>query len=204
MEQDISGQSDSFEFIYAHYENTCSLVRDAKDNRNKGYIMLCVFAALLFLIPNHPTEISQAISSFIYSKIEVAFDIGITAVRCLVWILTLYTLIRYVQNSLYVERQYAYLGKLEDKMSDYIGKNIIDREGKNYSKDYPLVLNAVDKFYKWFSPTLLIIISGYCIFTEWCGQPICFSLICNTIVALAIIAFTVLYIIAVNSNYDEN
>ena len=61
-------------------------------------------------------------------------------------------MIRYVQDMLYVERQYLYLNKLEKEISYLSSTDIFSREGENYQKDYPIVLNLIDLFYKILMP----------------------------------------------------
>ena len=98
--------------------------------------------------------------------------------------------------SLYVERQYVYLDLLEKRIGALIdsGKeNIFGSEGERYLKDYPMVLNFIDLFYKMFCPLLFSAINIVRIIVEWINNGPRLSTWCDTIVCTAIFVITWFY-----------
>lgn len=123
-----------------------------------------------------------------------------TIIQTLLWILITYVLIRYVQDILYIERQYIYLGKLEEEISASGSINIFECEGKNYQKNYPIVLNLIDLFYKMLMPVLFTTINSIRIFKEWMVfNKVTIALICDTVLFVAIFIITWFYFFEIHS-----
>lgn len=80
----------------------------------------------------------------LYDHYKETFSLSNTIIQTLLWLLIVYVMIRYIQDMLYVERQYIYLDSLEKEISNLGSVNIFAREGANYQKDYPMVLNFID------------------------------------------------------------
>lgn len=111
---------------------------------------------------------------------------GNNTIQTLVWILVVYILIRYCQDTLYVERQYKYLDKIEKTISEELNGSLFDREGSNYLNDYPMVLNFIDLFYKMLMPIIFFIINIVRIVQEWhVFDHVTLALLCDTIMFLA-------------------
>lgn len=103
------------------------------------------------------------------------------------WAILTYTLIRYTQASIYVERAYIYESPLENELG-------IAREGDSYLKDYPVALDFIDLFYKKIFPLAIIIGVFAKSALEW-GDPNYSTIPCliDSALALFIIALMVLY-----------
>lgn len=89
-----------------------------------------------------------------------------TIIQTLLWLLIAYVMIRYIQDVLYIERQYIYLDSLEKEISNLSSIDIFMREGTNYQKDYPMVLNFIDLFYKMLMPIFFVLINTVRIYKE--------------------------------------
>ena len=114
--------------------------------------------------------------------------------QTLVWILIAYVLIRYVQDVVYVERQYPYLNSLEKRIAGMMGSDgLFSREGEHYLRGYPIVLNLIDLFYKTFCPILFTGINIVHIVEEWRGRPGALPTFVDASICLAIVVITGFY-----------
>lgn len=192
----------SVEILYDHYKETFSLSKVAQERRNKSFICLCILEALAFFIVIDPENMFKAMKS--YEKLTVIVGLGHDIIQTLLWMMIVYILIRYVQDMIYVERQYNYLDKMEKRLSDKIKENIFRREGENYLKEYPKVLNLIDLFYKMLMPVLFLIINIFHIVMEWqySGKNI-LSAVCDTVLFLAIFIITWFYFFWIHSKITE-
>lgn len=190
------------ETYYDHYKESNSLSKAAQSRRNKSFAYLCVLEAISFLMIRNPEFICGLLNEAVAKKLESTIQIGTNIIQTLIWILIAYVLVRYVQDVLYVERQYLYLGGLEKKIAKQLGEkeneSIFSREGDNYLRDYPMVLNFIDLFYKMFAPILFAVINVVHIVQEWSYGGSRFSLICDTVICAAILIITWFYFFAIH------
>jgi hypothetical protein len=143
--------------------------------------------AALFLLAVDAKGTFETLSPWV--KIEV----GVAIVQTLVWILLLYISIRYFQLNMSIERQYAYIHKLERQLQ---GAGLsVSREGESYLSGYPKVLDAIHVIYTWVFPLLLILLAAAKAILEWPSPyNIQLAVIIDTIIALIIIVLTILYV----------
>ena len=178
---------DSLEVLYDHYKETFSLSKEAQSRRNKSFIILCVLEALSFFLLIRPEKAIELIHEGINKELDLALHLSNTIIQTLIWLLIVYVMIRYVQDVLYVERQYKYLENLEKELSSTHHIKVFEREGTNYQKDYPMVLNFIDLFYKMLMPILFALINTVRIYKEWTSlDHITIALICDTILFFAL------------------
>ena len=159
---------DTYELLYDHYKETCDLSRQAQARRNKSFIGLCILEALSFLMIIRPSDVLNIFTGEIKDKLDVTLNLSSNILQTLLWVSTTYATIRYVQDVLYIERQYNYMALLEKKLSETM--DVFMREGEHYQKDYPMVLNFIDLFYKMLSPILFLAINIVRIVFEWKRQ----------------------------------
>ena len=74
------------------------------------------------------------------------FDPG--AADIVVWVATLYLFVRYIQLNVGIERGYGYISRLEHELCDEVGTDAFSREGDEYAKRYPRILDLIDLIYK--------------------------------------------------------
>lgn len=179
---------ENLEMLYDHYKETFKLSKEAQSRRNKSFIILCVLEAFSFFLLVRPKKAFEIISSGISKELDVSLQLSNAIIQTLIWLLIVYVMIRYIQDMLYVERQYSYLSNLEKEISQISLTNIFSREGKNYQKDYPIVLNLIDLFYKMLMPMFFMAINMIRIYKEWIvSNGITTALICDSILCIAII-----------------
>ena len=180
--------------LYDHYKETFTLSKEAQSRRNKSFIVLCGLEAVSFLVLVRPEKAFEIIMNGINKELDLTLQVSNTIIQTLLWLLIAYVMIRYIQDTLYVERQYIYLDKLEKAISSNMKINIFTREGENYQNNYPMVLNFIDLFYKMLMPLFLVIINTVRIHKEWItSENITIALICDTVLFGAIFIITWFY-----------
>ena len=104
------------ELLYDHYKETFNLSKEAQNRRNKSFLMLCILEAISFWFLIQPEKVFQLLTDGINNGLDVTLSLSNTIMQTLLWIVTVYILIRYIQDVLYVERQYGYLSALEKQI----------------------------------------------------------------------------------------
>ena len=194
---------DKIELYYDHYKETFKLSKKVQDRRDKLFIWLCILEALSFLMLINPEKILDTLISGINTHFEIEFLFGNTTVQTLLWILIAYTTVRYCQDVLYIERQYIYLDKIEKEISQESSMTSFDREGEEYLKEYPMVLNFVDLFYKMFCPILFMAINIVHIVREWKNAILTLAILSDTMIFMAIFIITWFYFFEIHSKITK-
>lgn len=193
----------TLEILYNHYTETVTLSRQAQERRNKEFVILCAFETLSFLMLLH-ADVAVSLVSFIInaeSSNPLALDIFI--LQTTVWVFILYISIRYCQNTIYVERQYAYITKLEERINQALDNFEFDRESNNYSSDYPPILDIIHFFYTWFSPILFMTINVVKIVLEWRSSKMGIGICCDTIVCAFILLLLIFYLLEMHPKVKQ-
>lgn len=172
--------------LYDHYKETFSLSKEAQARRNKSFIVLCILEAFSFLLLIRPEKAFDFILEGLNKELDMTLQLSNTIIQTLLWLLIVYVMIRYIQDVLYVERQYIYLDNLEKEISNLGAVNIFAREGVNYQKAYPMVLNFIDLFYKMLMPIFFALINIVRIYKEWIlADKITIAIICDTVLFIS-------------------
>lgn len=181
------------ELCYDHYKDTNELNRAAQSRRNRDFMILCILEAISLLMVWNPQFIAAVINDVVRSQIENTMQIGSNVLQTLIWILIAYILVRYIQEVMYIERQYDYLNKLENRINDLLAEKDITREGDSYLQNFPLVLNIIHLFYNLFCPIFFTFINIYHIILEWKNVTGVLSIAADSIICFSIILITLFY-----------
>lgn len=152
-------EMESIEILYDHYKDTYALSKVAQERRNKSFVCLCILETVAYLWAVDPQKMIVALQS--YEILSGFVNLGHEIIQTFLWMMIVYVLIRYVQDMIYVERQYGYLTKLEIKISSIVADEMFSRESSNYLKEYPKILNLIDLFYKMVMPVLFLVLNLY-------------------------------------------
>lgn len=173
----------SIDILYDHYKETYQLSKEAQARRNKSFLLLCLLEALSFFISIRPEKAFELLQSGIQEQLGFPLSSQTAILQTLLWIVIIYIFIRYVQDMLYIERQYLYLEQLEQALSHSLDTWELARESRHYRQDYPVVLNLIDLFYKLFMPVFFTVINTLRIYREWAYPPqnSMLSRICDTV-----------------------
>lgn len=123
---------DILDVLYDHYKETFSLSKEAQGRRNKSFVILCVLEAVSFLLLIRPEMAFELILKGINKDIETPLQLSNTIIQTLIWLLIVYVMIRYIQDMLYIERQYTYLDKLEKEISNLTIYRMLSKSMTNH------------------------------------------------------------------------
>lgn len=191
-------EMESIEILYDHYKDTYALSKVAQERRNKSFVCLCILETVAYLWAVDPQKMIVALQS--YEILSGFVNLGHEIIQTFLWMMIVYVLIRYVQDMIYVERQYGYLKKLEIKISSIVADEMFSRESSNYLKEYPKILNLIDLFYKMVMPVLFLVINFVHIIMEWqYDQKNMLSVLCDSFIFTAIFIITWFYFFWIHS-----
>ena len=191
---------DTLDVLYDHYKETFNLSKEAQSRRNKSFLVLCILEAFSFLVLIRPEKAFELILDGINAELDMTLQVSNTIVQTMLWLLITYVMIRYIQDMLYVERQYIYLDKLEKEISSIMQINIFEREGGHYQQNYSMISNIIDLFYKMFMPVFFVIINIVRIHKEWVlADKVTTALICDTVLCVAMFIITWFYFFEIHS-----
>jgi hypothetical protein len=177
----------SEELYYDHYKDTFAEQKGYLARRNKLTLYLFLLLMVLGFQLENPQTIELFTNKLIVSKVPDA-TIGFDIINLLFELLFLWVVVSYYQVNFTVERTYKYIHAIEAKLSS--NEFSINREGKDYKKDYPFLLTLVHWFYIIALPILVIVFSVLKIIH--CRD---YGFVALQIVVLAVvIIFSILYI----------
>lgn len=202
-----NNRQDAVNIIYDHYKETYQLSRQARQRRNKSFIILCILEALSFLLLIRPEQAWNLMIDSISRRLDITLTLGNTILQTLLWLLIIYVTIRYIQDVFYIERQYSYIGRLEAAMAAImqdaingsktlsVNSSLFLRESDNYLTDYPIVLNLIDLFYKTLIPVIFIVINTVRIYHEWAfiGYKMTLAFFCDSVMYVSLFIITWFY-----------
>jgi uncharacterized membrane protein (DUF485 family) len=193
---------EKLDILYDHYKETFLLSSEAQKKRNILFVSLTVSITVLFLFFIDSNSVIEMISGYLNNNISVGLSISTAIIQTFVWVIVLYLFIRYIQTNIYIERQYSYIEQLEQNISKEL-QGTFTRESKNYLNKYPIVLDVIDIIYKWVFPVLSILLIAVKLISEWVQKNNIISCIVDSVIAIAIILLSVLYLIFLHPRKEK-
>ena len=196
----------SEEILYDHYKDTFEQQKKYLRRRDGLTVLLFVVVGLMLLYGYIPGTLQSALGGYIEKQLESPLLVDFTYVQSVFLAFFLWVWVQYCQIVMTVENTYTYIHRLEEKLTDQ--KCEISREGKSYLNPYPALKWAVDKFYCWVLPALIVLASILKFVNELhSGEPhIWFDgiiLLLVVIVALFFFSFRALHEDALGEDYKE-
>jgi len=150
------------EVLHDHYKESFSHIREREKQRDRLFAIIIAFIGILFLEIQYSDIFSNILGNIKLEFVELNVSImPISVFLSITWTYLFIVVLRYCQTSILIERQYDYLHKLEEKISDvFENQNIYSREGKAYLDKYPLFSDLVWIFYTILFPILVILSVG--------------------------------------------
>jgi hypothetical protein len=143
------------ELFYDHYKDTFEQIKGYIKRRNICTIIILCLLVFLFFRAFNPMLINSILEELISNNIgniQIDFEIIITVLYfSLSWILA-----TYYRATLIIEKQYHYIHKIEEQLTDAMKPFRIEREGKNYLNNYSLFFELIDIFYKITFPVIIV------------------------------------------------
>lgn len=161
----------NIDLLYDHYKDTCSLIGSASGRRDRLMLLVVAILALSSVQTFFPTIAGDVLAHYLASQYGLHKSIDLALLGNLIWFLLLLFTIRYFQTATYVERQYAYLHILENRLNESLGGSLITREGKSYLADYPLLQDWIAFLYRVVVPGMMLVLSTIRITREWRALP---------------------------------
>lgn len=174
---------DHLSILYDHYKDTCSIIGEAVKRRDRAMLLVIIAAGFFAFQTIFPSAADLAITDYLNFKFGLTLGINLSIIGNVVWVLILLFTLRYFQTAVFVERQYAYLHQLEEKLNTAIGQNLITREGKSYLDNYPWFSDWMWMIYTIILPALLFFVTCVKMTAEWLmisGEGFTFGLLINT------------------------
>jgi hypothetical protein len=159
--------------VHDHYKETFALIRAREKTRDRSFVLLIGLFVLLALEVLQPVQTAASIRMLHVFGTDLDFSqIPLPYLLDASWVLTLVIALNYCRATAHVERQYPYLHRLEDWMSQALGNDdIYRREGRTYLSDYPIFLNWAWFAYVIVFPGLVMLGGIVLIRQEWMGLP---------------------------------
>lgn len=142
------------EILYDHYKDTFEQQKIYLRRRN-AYTLICLglIAAFSFQITS-PTQSIDIASQLIKEHIgDIKIEFGY--INNVLTFALLWVVIMYFQINFLIEKHYDYIGKIEQKLSEFE----ITREGKSYLGNYPLLSSVVHRIYTILFPVTIIAVA---------------------------------------------
>jgi hypothetical protein len=183
--------------IYDHYKDTCSIVGEAVKHRDRLMIFVIIALGSFAFQSIFPNTSNGIINDFLNFKFGVNLELNLSIIGNIVWFLLLIFTLRYFQVAVFVERQYAYLHKIEDRLNKEFSEDIITREGKGYLSNYPYFSDWMWLLYTIIFPLILIVVTTIKIVSELKG--VCVNgwhlgLILNIVIFILLAISIILYL----------
>lgn len=160
MEEINTGQEKILEVFYDHYKDTFAHIKGYLDKRN-AYTLICIaLIGILLLDTIDPVANKSLFTELVKIKIgEITIDFDI--IRSIMFFVTFWACLLYFQVNMLIEKQYSYLHKIENDITEKIKPFEITREGKSYLESYPFLSFFTHRIYVVFFPLLLMWIFFY-------------------------------------------
>ena len=184
------------EILNDHYKDTFSYQLGYLKRRDRFTLYLFLTLVIMFLEVVSPSGTEMVISKLISNYLGDSISIETNFIRCLMWLFLFGLVVKYYQTVVLVERQYAYLHKLERELTTFFISEIpFTREGKSYLKNYPMLSNWIDILYTWVFPATLILFTGVKLWSEYSNDGFNLVWIVSAIFCLMIWITTGIYLI---------
>jgi hypothetical protein len=139
---------DTLSITHDHYRETFSLIREREKDRDRSFLWLIGLFALIVLEVYYPASVGGTLGGFHFLGTDIdPSHLPLPMLLDASWVLVLAVTLNYCRAAINIDRQYPYLHRLEDKLSEQIADpDVFRREGRVYLDRYPLILN-----WSWFA-----------------------------------------------------
>lgn len=191
------------ELLYDHYKETFSLIKDYNKERNRFFLLLFAIMGLQFLLAVVPDGIISLIVDVVKEVYNIDISNQFIVIQSVLWLVLLYFTMRYYQTVVYIERQYNYIHKLEEKISVVYDVEF-DRESKNYLNFYPKMSDMIDFMYKWVFPILYCLVICIRICAEVMTSAFGFAILFDCVMFVCCFVLTILYLVFLHGKKPES
>lgn len=118
----VASNDKKLEILHDHYKESFSYIRDREKQRDKLFSIIIALIGVVFLEVQYSAIFGSTIKTIKLNFFEM--DLGLMPVAIflsITWTYLFVIVLKYCQLSILVERQYDYLHKLEDRISNFFG-----------------------------------------------------------------------------------
>lgn len=170
------------------------IIANTEKKRGQLFIYIGVVEIINFMFLIYPSELIKSLNKYFTATYNFEVDISILIIQSAIWIIIVYTLLRYYQLNIHIERQYKYLHLLELNIGNSLSITYFNRESANYLENFKTITDVFYIFYTWVIPLLFIVINGIKIYYEIKSQISCYWLIFDFICCAFAIGLSILYL----------
>ena len=152
-----------FESLCSHYKDSYDIHLSTRKEREIIFYVLIAVTGLFYFQTSDVNVVNTIISDVIKETGGVTLDKNSSVIPTLIWLILFAVSTKYYQIHTRIEREYAYLHKLEELINPVYNNSsqnshstAFTREGKSYLNDYPLMSKVVHYFYNLIFPALII------------------------------------------------
>lgn len=145
---------ESIDNLYDHYKDTFNLQKGYLKKRDNLSVVILAFAIVLFLQIQSPEKVDEVAKAIIKKNAD-GVTIDFEYINFILLFAFLWIIMQYYGVVLLIERNYRYIHKIEEKLSEK-GDYKINREGINYLEAYPWLKSVTNIMYKLGFPILII------------------------------------------------
>jgi len=187
-----------FAALHEHYNDTFENIKESIKFRDKLTALILLVLIFMALYVFWPTDAISAFSQISVQKLGFVVNIDKSFLGSIIWFILLVTIVRYTQVVVYIERQYAYIQRIEKELQNHYDDEIVfTREGESYLKKYPKFSDWVWILYMILFPCILVVVVLVKIINEWIvtSSVLFLPIILNTIIAICILISIALYML---------
>ena len=146
------------DILYDHYKDTFTWVRSYISSRDQLLFLILLVLAVMLLQIFSPRDSGAILSKLISTKLGFDAPINPAFVASLLWFALLALAIKYFQIVWIIEKQYEYIHRLEESLSETLTPmdRLFSREGAHYLRNYPLFSEWSHYIYTMVFPLLLV------------------------------------------------
>ena len=149
-----------------------------------------------------PGSLSKLVNAYISKKFDKPPTLDFQVIGTAAWFVLLSLTIQYYQRSIFVDREYRYIQRLEEQICSEMGGDYVTREGKAYFSrtgradeggKQPVFIRGVGPIYVYTFPILLML------FLVWeireCCPPDSSLEFLNIVICCVLIVYNIFYLV---------
>lgn len=156
--------------LHDHYKDTFSHIRERERQRDRLFLIVLGFIALMLFQLNYSLLLQQAVTELTIAGFKLNLSkIPFPVLLSTSWMFLAVFLLRYYQVVIHIDKQYDYLHTLESRLSKALGEDgSIGRESSGYTtKKASFFRHWVWVFYTGLFPVIVLASIGWALLLEW-------------------------------------
>jgi hypothetical protein len=179
--------------LHDHYKDTFQGLQASILQREKFFLLTVLLTILLVLRTFSPDVTANAVAEFLKGRFGLP-HIDTTVFGSALWFGLLYSVLRYSQIVVLIDRRYPYLHRLEGLLGAEYNNNAFTREGQAYLENYPKLQSWASGLYTFVFPLTLMLVVALATGMECFATGPRMYLIFNISIGLLILVSLVLYL----------